>query len=94
MDARLHAERLDRNAGESFTQRQLDDLPDGAFVLVDGEPLLVLGTRLLVDAGGVRRVPWPAAGGAGRADHAAVAGGRPLGNRLERRLSGSAPSAH
>ena len=48
MDARLHAERLDPATRRRVLHpASLDDLPDGAFVLVDGEPLLVLGTRLL-----------------------------------------------
>lgn len=48
IDARLHDERFDPT-----TRRQrhhvspLDDLPDGAFVLEDGVPWLVLGSRLL-----------------------------------------------
>jgi hypothetical protein len=54
IDARLHRERLD-----PATRRQLhhtaplDALPDGAFVLRDGRPHLVLGARLL---------PWSADG--------------------------------
>jgi hypothetical protein len=48
IDARLHGERLDP---ETRTQRRhdlpLDTLPDGAFVVADGEPHLVLGARLL-----------------------------------------------
>jgi hypothetical protein len=48
MDAQLHAERLDPVTRRLLLhEAALDDLPDGAFVLVDGEPLLVLGTRLL-----------------------------------------------
>jgi hypothetical protein len=48
IDAQLHAERLD----PATKQRRLheisfDDLPDGAFVLLDGRPHLVLGSRLL-----------------------------------------------
>ena len=39
VDARLHAERFDRHP--------TDDLPDGAFVLRDGEPWLVRGDELL-----------------------------------------------
>src|SRR5439155_18233697 len=42
IDARLHAERLDRNR----PQAPLDELPDGAFALVDGAPHLVLDGRL------------------------------------------------
>ena len=48
LDARLHAERLEHG---SRTQRRHEavaaDLPDGAFVLHDGAPQLVLGDRLL-----------------------------------------------
>jgi hypothetical protein len=42
IDARLHAERLDGNR----RQLPLDELPDGAFVLADGAPHLVLAGRL------------------------------------------------
>ena len=42
IDARLHEERLGANQ-----KRALEDLPDGAFVLRDGDPWLVLGDRLL-----------------------------------------------
>jgi hypothetical protein len=41
LDRRLHAER-----GE-LPERALDDLPDGAFVLLADEPWLVLGSELL-----------------------------------------------
>jgi len=48
IDARLHNERVDP---ETRMQQQhdagLEDLPDGAFVLRDGAPWLVRGTRLL-----------------------------------------------
>jgi hypothetical protein len=46
IDDRLHRERL---AGPDRRLRPaaLDELPDGAFVLRDGEPWLVLGTQLL-----------------------------------------------
>ena len=48
IDAQLHAERLDP---ETRTHRchdaSLDALPDGAFVLRDGAPWLVLGSELL-----------------------------------------------
>lgn len=59
IDARLHEERL----GERRT-RPLDGLPDGTFVLRDGEPWLVLGAEL-------RR--WTPAGYRERAERA---GGR------------------
>jgi hypothetical protein len=42
IDARLHGERRGPRH-----ERPLDALPDGAFVLRDGEPWLVLGTELL-----------------------------------------------
>jgi hypothetical protein len=42
IDARLHSERRGRRH-----ERPLDALPDGAFVLDDGEPWLVLGAELL-----------------------------------------------
>jgi hypothetical protein len=41
LDDRLHAER------GRVHDAELDDLPDGAFVLLDGEPWLVLGSELL-----------------------------------------------
>jgi hypothetical protein len=48
IDAQLHAERV---APGTRTQRRheapFDELPDGAFVLLDGEPRLVLGRWLL-----------------------------------------------
>src|SRR5256714_11613973 len=48
IDARLHTERIDL---ETRTQRrheaQIDDLPEGAFVLHSGAPWLVMGTQLL-----------------------------------------------
>jgi hypothetical protein len=53
IDARLHGERLQRGLEAAF-----DELPDGAFVLVDGEPWLVRGDSLL---------RWAAAGYADRA---------------------------
>ena len=42
VDARLHAERLQRERAA-----ELDGLPDGAFVLEDGAPWLVVGDMLL-----------------------------------------------
>jgi len=44
-DERLHAERLDRR-GRRLHPARSEDLPDGAFVLEDGEPWLVLGGEL------------------------------------------------
>src|SRR5215207_663568 len=62
IDAQLHAERLDPH---TRTQRHhgapLDDLPDGAFVLRDGDPWLVRGAELLrwTPSGYAPRVPRP-----------------------------------
>lgn len=43
MDAQLHLERVDqRTRGQLHHTASLGDLPDGAFVLRDGEPYLVL----------------------------------------------------
>jgi hypothetical protein len=48
IDARLHAERVDRGTrGQLRRPAALGDLPDGAFVLEDGEPWLVRGPELL-----------------------------------------------
>ena len=41
LDSRLHAER------GHLHERKLEDLPDGAFVVLDREPWLVLGSELL-----------------------------------------------
>ena len=56
IDAQLHGERT----GPRHETR-LEDLPDGAFVLRDGEPWLVLGSHLLrwTPAGYSERVPRP-----------------------------------
>jgi hypothetical protein len=56
IDARLHEERLRRGHEVDF-----DQLPDGAFVLADGESWLVLGESLLrwSPAGYVDRSPRP-----------------------------------
>ena len=62
IDAQLHTERI---APGTRTQLHhdaaLDDLPDGAFVLWDGAPHLVLGSLLLkwTAAGYVARAPRP-----------------------------------
>ncbi len=48
IDAQLHRERVDPETRAHLTHHALlDELPDGAFVLHDGAPRLVLGTRLL-----------------------------------------------
>jgi hypothetical protein len=46
IDARLHAERI-RGRERVIHDARFAELPDGAFVLHDGLPLLVLGDRLL-----------------------------------------------
>jgi hypothetical protein len=63
IDARLHAERVDpRTRGHRVHDAALGELPDGAFVLRDGAPWLVLGSNLLhwSAAGYGRRIPRPA----------------------------------
>ena len=59
IDARLHAERLAHHHEEPFA-----DLPDGAFVLCEGAPFLVLGRELLrwSPAGYTERRPRPTGG--------------------------------
>ena len=48
LDLRLHAERLGAGvAGRRLHERRLEELPDGAVVLIDGAPWLVLGKALL-----------------------------------------------
>jgi hypothetical protein len=48
IDARLHTERLDPGTGaQRHHDAAFDDLPDGAFVLRDDEPWLVLDDRLV-----------------------------------------------
>jgi hypothetical protein len=48
MDARLHEERFDPDArGQRQHETSYDELPDGAFVLRDGDPWLVSGDELL-----------------------------------------------
>lgn len=46
MDAILHAERLNGRAKRTHLLA-CDDLPDGAFMLQDGAPFLVVGTKIL-----------------------------------------------
>jgi hypothetical protein len=46
IDDRLHGERL-AGAGRRLEPARADELPDGAFVLHDGEPWLALGGHLL-----------------------------------------------
>lgn len=62
IDARLHAERLDpETRGHRCRDAPLDELPDGAFVLRDGAPWLVLGLQLVRWApdGYAERIPRP-----------------------------------
>jgi hypothetical protein len=48
IDAQLHVERLDpATRGQRLHRSRLDALPDGSFVLHEGQPWLVLGTQLL-----------------------------------------------
>lgn len=46
MDAILHTERLEKRAKRLYWA-QMNDLPDGTFILQDGEPMLILGDALL-----------------------------------------------
>ena len=62
IDAQLHAERVDpATRGQRHHEASLDDLPDGAFVLRDDRPWLVLGEYLLAwtPAGYADRLPRP-----------------------------------
>jgi hypothetical protein len=62
IDARLHSERIDPSTrGQRRHEVRLDELPDGAFVLREGAPQLVLGARLLAwtPAGYAERSPRP-----------------------------------
>jgi hypothetical protein len=48
IDERLHAERVDpETRGQRRHKARFDELPDGTFVLHEGEPWLVLGSNLL-----------------------------------------------
>jgi hypothetical protein len=62
IDLELHAERVDpETRGHRTHDAALETLPDGAFVLEDGEPWLVLGTELRrwTPAGYAERRPRP-----------------------------------
>ena len=63
IDAQLHGERVDPvTRGQRLHAAALGELPDGAFVLHDDEPYLIVGRELLrwTPAGYERRVPQPA----------------------------------
>jgi hypothetical protein len=65
IDLRLHGERVDpRSRGHRLHEASYDTLPDGAFVVHDDEPWLVLGGSLLrwTPAGYASAVPRPARG--------------------------------
>jgi hypothetical protein len=47
IDAQLHAERLDESGARRLHDTAFSDLPDGAFVLHESEPWLVLAAELL-----------------------------------------------
>jgi hypothetical protein len=59
IDAQLHVERLDRACRQRQHAARLEELPEGAFVLHQGEPHLVLGRHLArwTPAGYTDRVP-------------------------------------
>jgi hypothetical protein len=63
IDAQLHTERVDSDTrGQLHHEAPFAELPDGAFVLRDGAPNLVLGAELLrwTPAGYAARTPRPA----------------------------------
>jgi hypothetical protein len=63
VDAQLHRERVAPGTrAQLHHEAPLDSLPDGAFVVRDGDPWLVLDDRLLrwTSAGYARRIPRPA----------------------------------
>jgi hypothetical protein len=62
IDAQLHTERVDPETRAQLRhEAPIDELPDGAFVLQEKAPCLVLGSELLVwtAAGYATRVPRP-----------------------------------
>jgi hypothetical protein len=62
IDAQLHSERIDpATRGQRSHTGAFDELPDGAFVLREGVPHLVLGAELLrwTPAGYAERTPRP-----------------------------------
>jgi hypothetical protein len=64
IDAQLQDERVDDTRAQRHHDAALDELPDGAFVLHDGAPHLVLGDSLLAwsPEGYAARAPRPAGG--------------------------------
>jgi len=64
IDDRLHAERLDARGGRRFHDASFRELPDGAFVMRDDKPWLVLGNQLLAwsPGGYIDRSPRPIRG--------------------------------
>jgi hypothetical protein len=62
IDARLHAQRVDATRAQRHHDAPMGDLPDGAFVLRDGAPWLVLGAQLMrwTPAGYADATPRPA----------------------------------
>jgi hypothetical protein len=65
IDAQLHSERVDPDTRAQLRREApVDELPDGAFVLQDEAPFLVLGSELLrwTAAGYVARSPRPRRG--------------------------------
>jgi hypothetical protein len=66
IDLRLHAERIDRAGRRRFHELPFASLPDGAFVLRDGEPYLVVGRflRLWTPRGYTVKAPRPTRGAA------------------------------
>ena len=85
LDERLHAERL-----ALFSSARIDELPDGAFVLLAGEPWLVLGRELLrwSPAGYTRRSARP------RNDEATVITPPSLLGVLRAGFTGAVPLLH
>lgn len=63
VDRELHRHRVDRQRRQVTYPARLDDLPDGAFVVLGGEALLVLGDRLLPWHPSGYRAPRPRRGG-------------------------------
>jgi hypothetical protein len=67
IDARLHTERFDTSTRRQRHHRaSIDELPDGAFVLKESKPWVIVGAdlRRWTPAGYVDRAPRPATGSA------------------------------